>query len=184
MKLQRSALDRHKGFTIVELLIVIVVIGILAAITIVAFNGVQQQARDSQRKSDVKQIAKALQLWSINTSKTFEELNTGFEGVGATGWYSSAYSSDPSAKNALVSAGYLKDTIKDPLNGQPGSWDYMLTRCTGATDNRRVVFTRLENPPSQTVTQQLQGSGCNHSHIATFSGPSYRMNYVVIAEAQ
>ena len=35
---------QQRGFTIVELLIVIVVIGILAAITIVAFNGVQNKA--------------------------------------------------------------------------------------------------------------------------------------------
>ena len=40
---------RRTGFTIVELLIVIVIIAILAAITIVAYNGLQQRARDSQR---------------------------------------------------------------------------------------------------------------------------------------
>lgn len=39
---------KQTGFTIVELLIVIVVIGILAAITIVAFNGIQQRASNSQ----------------------------------------------------------------------------------------------------------------------------------------
>lgn len=38
---------KQTGFTIVELLIVIVVIGILAAITVVAYNGVQEQARHS-----------------------------------------------------------------------------------------------------------------------------------------
>ena len=37
----------RSGFTIVELLIVIVVIAILAAITIVAFNGIQERARAS-----------------------------------------------------------------------------------------------------------------------------------------
>lgn len=41
-------IKNQKGFTIVELLIVIVVIGILAAITIVAYNGVQQRARNTQ----------------------------------------------------------------------------------------------------------------------------------------
>lgn len=51
------------GFTIVELLIVIVVIGILAAITIVAFNGIQQRGRDSQRVSDITTIKKSLELF-------------------------------------------------------------------------------------------------------------------------
>ena len=57
---------KQKGFTIVELLIVIVIIGILAAITIVAFNGTQQRGRDAQRKSDVAAITKALELYYID----------------------------------------------------------------------------------------------------------------------
>jgi prepilin-type N-terminal cleavage/methylation domain-containing protein len=53
----------RRGFTIIELLIVIVVIGVLAAITIVAFNGIQNRARDTQRLSDVKAIVKALESY-------------------------------------------------------------------------------------------------------------------------
>jgi len=52
-----------KGFTIVELLIVIVVIGILAAITIVSFNGVQQQARITSVKADLVAIQKAMVMY-------------------------------------------------------------------------------------------------------------------------
>ena len=48
------------GFTIVELLIVIVVIGILAAITIVAYNGVQGKARNTQVITGVQAYNKAL----------------------------------------------------------------------------------------------------------------------------
>lgn len=47
------------GFTIVELLIVIVVIAILAAISIVAFNGVQDRAKATKIKADLNQISKA-----------------------------------------------------------------------------------------------------------------------------
>ena len=50
----------HSGFTIVELLIVIVVIGILAAITIVAYNGIQQRARTATVQVDMKNSANIL----------------------------------------------------------------------------------------------------------------------------
>jgi prepilin-type N-terminal cleavage/methylation domain-containing protein len=55
--------SRPSGFTIVELLIVIVVIGILAAITIVAYNGIQSRARDTQRLTDVSNIMKMLEAY-------------------------------------------------------------------------------------------------------------------------
>lgn len=54
------------GFTIVELLIVIVVIAILAAISVIAYTGIQQRGRDSQRESDIATIAKALEMYYID----------------------------------------------------------------------------------------------------------------------
>lgn len=52
-----------KGFTIVELLIVILVIGILAAITVVAYNGIQNRAKNAQYQSDVTTIVKKSELY-------------------------------------------------------------------------------------------------------------------------
>jgi prepilin-type N-terminal cleavage/methylation domain-containing protein len=49
--------QKQKGFTVVELLIVIVVIGILAAITIVAYNGIQDRARVVSQQADVRAVA-------------------------------------------------------------------------------------------------------------------------------
>lgn len=57
------------GFTIVELLIVIVVIGILAAITIVAYNGIQTRARNAQQISAAKAYLSAFASYvAINNS--------------------------------------------------------------------------------------------------------------------
>jgi len=51
-----SLKNRKSGFTIVELLIVIVVIGILALLVITTYAGIQAKARDSKRSSDVKSL--------------------------------------------------------------------------------------------------------------------------------
>ncbi len=57
---------RQHGFTIVELMCVIVVIAILAAVTIVAYNGVQSRARDAEVKSGVGRAKEKLDVYLIN----------------------------------------------------------------------------------------------------------------------
>lgn len=53
--------NKQSGFTIVELLIVVVVIAILATITIVAYNGIQRQTITSVIQSDLRSARKQLE---------------------------------------------------------------------------------------------------------------------------
>lgn len=53
----------QKGFTIVELLIVIVVIGILAALVLNTFSGAQKRARDTERTGDNNALATQLEVY-------------------------------------------------------------------------------------------------------------------------
>lgn len=115
MKLWVGKKQRAKnGFTIVELLIVIVVIAILAAISIVAYNGIQQRARDSRRAQDMSTIKKALLLYDSGHGGV--QRTTTFGGNGYSGWN---YSAGTNWLSFLESE-YGKMPV-DPLNRSAGT---------------------------------------------------------------
>ncbi|AHB42071.1 hypothetical protein RAAC3_TM7C00001G0206 [Candidatus Saccharibacteria bacterium RAAC3_TM7_1] len=139
---------KHTGFTIVELLIVIVVIAILAAITIVAYSGLQQRTRDNIRKSDLTSIAKALKLYSVDNGPMWIGVGCGSNGNGS-GWFNYNYS--PSGMNkCLKTAGVIDKDIVDPsgsINCSIGSLDchaYMKYTCSQGGTATTYVYANLE----------------------------------------
>jgi len=86
------------GFTIVELLVVVVVIGILAAITIVSYNGITNRAVESSMQSDLQNSATTLALEQTQSGSYPSDpssLNNG-RGLPASGDNSLSYSSEGS----------------------------------------------------------------------------------------
>lgn len=109
---------KARGFTIVELLIVIVVIGILAAIVIVAYNGVQQRGRNTGRIQAASQYVKMLKVYHTSNNSTYPFssgrycLGTGFPEV------SSANGTSGDCYNAQAGNSWLTSvntTVNDEL---------------------------------------------------------------------
>ena len=104
--------QRTLGFTIIELLIVIVVIGIIASITIVSYNGVQARGQDARRKSDITNLQDAIEIYKINTGN-FPAVTAA--NTDASGWEVS-HKTPGSFIPALVSTGVISAPLVDPLN--------------------------------------------------------------------
>jgi len=62
-------IKHNKGFTIVELLVVIVIIGVLAAITIVSYTGITQKATFAKEQSDMKSVNDLIQIYYAENGK-------------------------------------------------------------------------------------------------------------------
>lgn len=107
---------RPKGFTIVELLIVIVVIAILAAIVTAAYNGVQQKARDSVRSTDIANVQRAIEMYYADNA-VYPQIAGGVDNTGyalsslssiLVPQYIRAIPSDPNTK--LTNYQYVRGT--------------------------------------------------------------------------
>ena len=65
-RMRANSSSKENGFTIVELLIVIVVIAILATITVVAFNGIMDRAKATSLQADLNNASKKLKLYQAD----------------------------------------------------------------------------------------------------------------------
>jgi prepilin-type N-terminal cleavage/methylation domain-containing protein len=89
---------RSGGFTIVELLIVIVVIAILAAITIVAYNGIQQRARTTAAQSTLTQLARSLEAAKVTAGQNSYPNTLASASITSPAGYSHHYSTRDSGR--------------------------------------------------------------------------------------
>jgi prepilin-type N-terminal cleavage/methylation domain-containing protein len=63
MKQLMAMRSREYGFTIIELLVTIVIIGVISSIAVISYNAVQARARDSERATDITLIMDALERY-------------------------------------------------------------------------------------------------------------------------
>lgn len=88
--------SRKKGFTLIELLAVIAIIGILAVLSIIGISNALKRARDVQRKNDMANVKKALELYAQDQGNYPVSTNTSPSAAGFTALDSTL---DPYIKN-------------------------------------------------------------------------------------
>ncbi|HEX4652348.1 MAG TPA: prepilin-type N-terminal cleavage/methylation domain-containing protein [Granulicella sp.] len=96
--ISKPARRGQQGFTLIELMIVMVIIGILAAIAVPAYVQSVRHAREAVLKEDLHTLRAAIDSYTVDKGKA------------------------PQALSDLVDAGYLKSMPTDPMTNSSDSW--------------------------------------------------------------
>jgi prepilin-type N-terminal cleavage/methylation domain-containing protein len=127
----------QSGFTLIELLVVIAIISILAALILAALHSTQQSARDTKRKSDLRQVGTALANYAAH--------------------HSSQYPVRPSEVDVadlteLTAEGFIS-VFPDPPDGSTDNYTYI-------SDGAATLYgicTQMEKEPANMLKQTESG---------------------------
>lgn len=156
----------NKGFTIVELMVVIIIVAILATLVALSYGSAQIQARDTQMRDAADKFADAIKLMQIKkgsfplggSGSTVVATSTGCAD-GANGWQAGGYYAKTNNASyrctlgdAAVAMGYLPDTFFDnlPFNTAYGSSTnnaatFMVYTC----GTKKYLFYSMEKPTTE-----------------------------------
>jgi general secretion pathway protein G len=176
------------GFTIVELLIAIVIIGILALITVIAYNGVQQRAQNQRKQEDIKNVEALLENYATQHGGTYPATTANtvanwksvdvrtdancFNGSQQIDWVPGFTGLPQSLPNTGASAGvdgksgcylYASNGAQYVLS----AWNMLSVPSTDAPLYRRLGFREFQTSTS------TQFYTCNSNVIGGVSGGSY-----------
>lgn len=139
--------ENIKGFTLIEIIVVIAVIGIISSIILVAFLGVRERARDAKRKTEISQFGRLLTLSCY--------LPDGGEGeydlISLVEELKSKYSQYDQ---------YLSNIPQDPKTGSESESKYIYI--VNADGTKCALYANLENteePVTLTITVPTAGGG-------------------------
>lgn len=170
----------RSGFTIVELLIVIVVIGILATIAIVAYNGIQARGNDAKIRSAVNQLEKAIITWSADNGNVVRggsgsTVAAGPNGCtdGLYGWFGSGpYICSPEdtfVAGKVIPSGFTAALPKNTYSNTSATNGRFALMFYGCGTGKYLLFWTLQSPTTDDITGfDAARAECGYGSNSTF----------------
>lgn len=143
---------KNKGFTLIEVLVVVSIIGLLASVVLVGLGGFRQRGRDTRRLADLKSLQNGLELFYTKNN------------------------SYPATLPDLISAGLgITKLPKDPVTAV----DYTYTNCNSAQNY--VLAAKLDAPAGDSVyndsdANAFNGKACS-SNFSCAPGDNYCVSF-------
>lgn len=163
------------GFTLMELLIVIVILGILITLGGSSFRGSQIKGRDGRRKADLKNISVALEQYYTDKGQyPGDNSNSGkIYGCGSLGTSLCDWGASFIDQNSVV---YMLKLPTDPITAQRYYYDAIPS---GGYNKSYQLYTHLENtqdpeiitPNNASLTGTSCGSACNYGVASSATTP-------------
>jgi len=150
-----TSLKRQKGFTLVELLIVIIIIGILATLVIVTFTGIQAKARDSKRQTDINAI-----------QSTVEAFHAQY------GFYPTAAELQSATFQAAHLKGFDPAALKDPKSNAYYTFTASGSDSAGTCDNTATPADNVDGTPADNGCSSYTVSATLESNNQAFTKQS------------
>ncbi len=135
-----NLIKKDKGFTLIEIVLVLAIAGLLLVIVFLAVSGAQKSRRDTQRKNDVSRVAASLENYASNNNGAYPATPALFNAAFTVGGpYELTNAKDP-----LSGAVYTYGGLVPPVGATSAGLSYTLGQdCTGAPSGNRVYAVKI-----------------------------------------
>lgn len=138
-------MNKNKGFTLIEVLIVIAIIGLLASVVLVGLGSFRSRGRDTRRIADLRATQNALELYYTKTNEYPDD-----SGAGSNSWDAL----EQTLQGAKIGVSKLSH---DPLAGKAGQEDY---RYDASRDHQSYILrAQLEDGSNPALNDDFDGFG-------------------------
>lgn len=135
---KKQRLNNQRGFTLIELIVVILIVGVLAALILAALSSAQKGSRDTKRRSDLRQIWTGIRNYHASHNNTYPIRATEVKVTDLT--------------ELTINQEYLT-VFPDPPVGTYDTYTYVST----ADGQGLGICTRLEKPSDKMIQMAPDG---------------------------